>query len=773
MLKSVRAKIALLAVIPLFAVIVSGSISIMDARTLARSASEVQPLAKMAEKSEAVLHELQKERGRTAVMLASSYAQGPRDLLNGQRAKTDEAIAGLRQTVASLDLSNQTVLTEIRETAEGLDELTLHRSGIDKKVRKGSDNLKFYNGKIRSLLGVIYSAAQASSDDVYVQQMTPFVDLTEAIEAGGLERAIGGTLFAIVGKTGDVPQARFLAYFDRLSVETAYLNKFKSIATEEQSTAFTAMVAGPAVDQVMEWRKVLKSLPETKDGQGIDGSVWFGKATERLNLIRDASLKMLASAQSRAGVLADEANSNLWWLIAEVAGVVMVTISICAWQLRSIRGLLTTLTTNLVRIAKGDNDFELPFMDRKDEIGDLARAGQVFQDNAKVRDELEIEAARERDFERMRQQHVAQLIDKFRALTAEVTGDVNEKTASMAEIATRVRGNAGEASGAAETAKNASESSSGNVQTVAAAAEEMSVAIKEIMSQAARAGDIIDGATSVARETDDNVSSLAEAVDKIGTVVEMIRAIAEQTNLLALNATIEAARAGDAGKGFAVVAAEVKELSTQTAKATEEIASQIDAVQGLTREAVDSIRDISESIGSISEVTGAITSAVTEQGIATSEISESISKAADETGMAVASVETVDRSIHSTAEEAEGVDRIAGEVKDVAGNLARAVEGFLEELKSDVEERRRALRKRELGQRVRIIDENGKSHETNLINSGDGGWGISGFEGAVTGMHVTFEDQTGKRFPAIVQWTDGTGAGLQRLEASASLPAAA
>ncbi|WP_057464086.1 methyl-accepting chemotaxis protein [Pseudovibrio sp. POLY-S9] len=222
---------------------------------------------------------------------------------------------------------------------------------------------------------------------------------------------------------------------------------------------------------------------------------------------------------------------------------------------------------------------------------------------------------------------------------------------------------------------SSSDSASGNVQTVSAASEELSSSISEIARQIAQANDMVEAATRGAQETNDTIGSLAEAASRIGEVVTLIQAIAEQTNLLALNATIEAARAGEAGKGFAVVAAEVKELANQTSKATEEIASQVSAIQGRTREAVDAIGSITLTMDDVNAHTGAIAEAITQQGDATNEISANIAAAADGTmavSQSIASLsEAMNEATGSVFEVTEKANKVDGDLNEVHNTLER------------------------------------------------------------------------------------------------------
>ena len=223
----------------------------------------------------------------------------------------------------------------------------------------------------------------------------------------------------------------------------------------------------------------------------------------------------------------------------------------------------------------------------------------------------------------------------------------------------------------------AAEQASTNAQTVATAAEELSASISEISSQVAQSTKISGKAVETAAATNASVQGLADAAQKIGEVVQLINDIASQTNLLALNATIEAARAGDAGKGFAVVASEVKSLANQTARATEDIAQQVNAIQGATRHAVDSIKGISDTIGQINEIATAIASAVEEQGAATQEIARNIQQASHGTNEVSTNIVEVTKAAGETGSAATQVLAAAGEVSEQSERLKSEVDSFL------------------------------------------------------------------------------------------------
>jgi len=272
---------------------------------------------------------------------------------------------------------------------------------------------------------------------------------------------------------------------------------------------------------------------------------------------------------------------------------------------------------------------------------------------------------------------IEQAIASFRQRVEDHLRTVTDGAMAMRSTASALLASSGQTSQRAESAVSASNEASTNVETAAVAADELSSSIGEIGRQLSMATDIVRAAVSEAQGTNQQITALSQAAQKIGDVVKLIRTIAGQTNLLALNATIEAARAGEAGKGFAVVASEVKSLAVQTAKATEDISKLIGAVQTSTGSAVDAIGRISSRMQEIDSCTSAVSAAVHEQSAATAEISQNVASAADGAKLVVSVLGNVTGAASETRQSAESVLSASQAVEAAAAELRHEVEGFL------------------------------------------------------------------------------------------------
>jgi len=268
-------------------------------------------------------------------------------------------------------------------------------------------------------------------------------------------------------------------------------------------------------------------------------------------------------------------------------------------------------------------------------------------------------------------------IASFRPQVEKLLSSVSDSATAMRSTADALLGSSDQTSQRAESAVHAFNEASANVETAAVAADELSHSIAEISRQLTHTSSVVGLATGEARATDDQIAGLADGAQKIGDVIKLIRTIAGQTNLLALNATIEAARAGEAGRGFAVVASEVKSLAVQTAKATEEIASHIMAVQNSTAGAVDAIRQIATRMQEINEYTTAVAASVEEQNAATGEISHNVASAAQGTSQVVAVLGEVAGAATETRSSAKIVRDASESAEAAVANLRLEVEDFL------------------------------------------------------------------------------------------------
>lgn len=344
---------------------------------------------------------------------------------------------------------------------------------------------------------------------------------------------------------------------------------------------------------------------------------------------------------------------------------------------------ISATTQVIAKLADGDTSVEATGKDRKDEIGEMARAVDVFRQNAIRAQELEVsQQAQKIKAEEDKRLMMNDLADDFNASVGEIVQLITSGSVELRETATTMSSISEETSAQATAVAAASEEASTNVQTVAAAAEEMSHSIAEINGQVTEATTAAQRAVQQVEATGAQMESLSSTADKIGEVIKMISDIADQTNLLALNATIESARAGEAGKGFAVVASEVKGLAAQTAQATEEIVIQVEQIQTATKEAVVSMTEINEVIQKVEQTSGVISNAMREQGEATNEISQNIQEAATGTRDVTENITGVTQASQETGSASIQVQSAAENMSGHADKLQKEITNFIAQVRA-------------------------------------------------------------------------------------------
>ena len=446
-------------------------------------------------------------------------------------------------------------------------------------------------------------------------------------------------------------------YFHQFSIS---LSAFQNFAPE---LARIAQVSGPQAAH--DWAE--KNFPaDTKND-----------LTQALDALR----KHYAARAKQTYDQINKGIDNTAMLLSLLAALAVALAAVGALVIsRGVARPLVDITRVTEAVAAGDSAVAVPFSERKDEIGALARSIGVFQQAVRSNEKLTRTVRSDAQTRTQRQEQMSREIARFSAEVEATLAELGRISDQMLAASSQLANAADAASAKTASAATASTEASSNVRDIASAADELSASVNEIDRQVAQSNAIATKAVNEAGRTNIAVKELDEAAARIGDVVKLITDIAEQTNLLALNATIEAARAGEAGRGFAVVAGEVKALAGQTSRATEEIAAQIAGMQRATVRSIEAITAIEAIIREIGDITGAIAAAVTEQGAATAEIARSVEIAAKRTVETAEEVSLVGTATDDTRASAGVVKTVADDLGSVAGRIRGQVDAFFERL---------------------------------------------------------------------------------------------
>ncbi len=382
----------------------------------------------------------------------------------------------------------------------------------------------------------------------------------------------------------------------------------------------------------------------------------------------------------QAGVLIEDSKRHIFIL---AFGGIILGFALSWFIGRGIARPVVEIADTMRNLAQGGRDVAIPYLGRGDEIGGMAEALAVFKDNLKETERLRQEQEEQkRTAEARRKAEMAELAERFEQAVGSIIESVASTSAQLRNAAEVMTEGARETANQTAAVASASATASANVQSVAAATEQLSYSIREIRDQVHRSHKIASDAAAEADKTNARVRELAEAAERIGGIVDVISQIAAQTNMLALNATIEAARAGEAGRGFAVVAQEVKALAEQTAKATTEIGQQITGIQDSTQNAATFIASIAKTTQEVSAIASAIASAVEEQGSATQEIARNVQEASAGTKDVVTNIDQVTKTSESSGAAASQVLSAATDLFQQSGTLKQEVQAFLRSVRA-------------------------------------------------------------------------------------------
>jgi methyl-accepting chemotaxis protein len=408
-------------------------------------------------------------------------------------------------------------------------------------------------------------------------------------------------------------------------------------------------------------------------------SVVFAKAQDPFETVFKA---VEARTQKANADMRETVSSTGTVVVSTIVLTVLIVFSVAILVARQINKPIAGLTRTMKVLAEGDKTVDVPATELNNELGDMGRSVLVFKDNMIRAEQLAAEQAREQEVQQERAKQIILLTQGFEKDSDNVLTTVHAAITQMGTTSNSMKQAADQLNQRSAAVSAASTEASSNVQTVASASEELAASIAEIGAQASNSTLIASEAVTKAQETDETMRGLSDAAQRIGEAIRLINDIADQTNLLALNATIEAARAGDAGKGFAVVASEVKNLATQTAKATEEISRQIGDVQRSTENAVVAIGGISKVIAQMDEISSAIAAAVEQQRAATQEIARNVEQASSGTHEVSENIVGVSTLATETEEAADQVKGASTQVEEQAESMNAFIRRFIENVRA-------------------------------------------------------------------------------------------
>lgn len=663
----IAARIAMVVIAPMIGFAVFASMSAIDSQRDAARVSLVAEIVDFTHYTSDVMYELQRERGRTAGYFGSGRAAQPLQALETQRAATDVAVAELLGALESgaTEGFGQAYLDSLAVIETDLAGLTAHRRAITDGSLTAGEAASAYTHIVEDILKAYAEEIHLAEGTGLIEEMIGLLNLYEATEMAGRERAVGARAF-------NLPEMERDAHIRLLSLQEAqdtFMAEFDLIMGEGWANRLDRGM--DAADQgVAPFRQTLIAAGYGGNISAGQGPAWFQASNARIDTLieieTDFANEITATAQRYAGEAGMAARNAT--LIAAISLLTILVFSGVVMQ--SVVGPIRKITRTLKGLTEGHTEIEVTGTDRRDEIGTLARAAARFIEVDEERRRSNAERLEEeRAVMEMRTRELMDMATEVEKAAEEGLGSLSETGDGIHIHSTGVRAILSGAKSSAETALEQSELSKQRSSSAAQQADELMTAINEVTEQISRGDQLAQEAVERAAVSSQSVEELKIAADQIGNFVSLINDLAEQTNLLALNATIEAARAGEAGKGFAVVASEVKALAAQTNKSTHEIHERVTGIQERTQHAVDAIASITSNIGSLSEVTTAVAAAMEEQRASTASFLSYVDDAQEASNAVAKSMTEIAEAADQASRDAE---HFATGAKDMADRSEKA-----------------------------------------------------------------------------------------------------